>query len=284
MERSLKPAVRGTLLAAVVCGLAAPATSAQSWADFSGSRARTDQDHVDVRVRYGAGILDLRGNDGADLYRFGIRYDQTVFEPVHTFDDGRLTLGVRRADGEGSIKTRSGGRLNLLLSTEVEIQLDIEFGAVQANVDLGGLQLSELNLRTGASESNIEVSRPNPVELGTARIEAGAAEFTATQLGNLHARNIHVDTGVGDVSLDFGGTWQRSAEVDLNVGLGTVELRFPRELGVRLTRSGFLASVDVDGLTKRGESYYSPNWDSADYQVTVDVTAAFGSVRVEWGN
>lgn len=272
------------LAAAGLLSLAGTSSAAaQSWADVNGSRLRTNENGVKVELRYGAGSLDLRAGTGRDLYRFDMRFDRDVFEPVHVYDDEVLRIGVRRTDDDSNMRTRSGGKLELRLSTEVETRLDLQFGAVQAEVDLGGLALTELMLKTGASESRVDISSPNTARIREATFEAGAAEFTATNLGNLNAEQIRVDAGVGEVRLDFGGEWSQNAEVDLNVGLGSVHLTFPRKLGVRLVRSGFLASVDVDGLRKMDDGYYSPNWESADHQVTVDVTAAFGSVRVEWG-
>lgn len=263
--------------------LSTTALSAQSWTDVTGRRAVTGEERLDVQVRYGAGSLDVHAAEGSELYRFDLRFDRTVFEPVHTYEDGVLTVGVRRVERSGSLRTRSGGNLRVALSPEVETDLDMEFGAVEADVDLGGLALTGLAIKTGASESRIDVSRPTTRRVSEATFEAGAAEFTATNLGNLNADRIRIDTGVGDVRVDFGGDWEADATVVLNVGLGSVDLSFPRELGVRLMRAGFLASVDVDGLRRQDDGYFSPNWDSAEHRVTVDVTAAFGSVRVEWG-
>lgn len=269
--------------AGLLVGLMAVPASAQTWGDLNGARLRTTEDALQVQVRYGAGSLELHAEEGTNLYRFDLRYDQDVFEPVHVYDDEVLRIGVRRTEDASNVRTRSGGKLELLLSTEVETHLDMQFGAVQADVDLGGLALAGLMVKTGASESRLDVSRPNTARIREATFEAGAAEFTATNLGNLNAQEIRVDAGVGEVKLDFGGEWNQNADIDLNVGLGSVHLTFPRNLGVRLVRSGFLASVDVDGLDKMDDGYYSPNWESADHRVTVDVTAAFGTVRVEWG-
>jgi hypothetical protein len=35
-------------------------------------------------------------------------------------------------------------------------------------------------------------------------------------------------------------------------------------------------------MVKRGEAYYSPDWDRAAERVSVDIDAAFGSVTVVW--
>jgi len=35
-------------------------------------------------------------------------------------------------------------------------------------------------------------------------------------------------------------------------------------------------------LIKRGDAYYSPDWEEADRKLTIDLDAAFGSVKVVW--
>jgi hypothetical protein len=44
----------------------------------------------------------------------------------------------------------------------------------------------------------------------------------------------------------------------------------------------FLRSLDSEGLVKRGDTCYSLDYDESEYQITVDIDAAFGSIRVEW--
>jgi predicted membrane protein len=113
-------------------------------------------------------------------------------------------------------------------------------------------------------------------------MEVGAAEFTARRIGNLNASALSVSAGVGKVRLELTGQWREDATIDVQMGLGSLELAVPEGLGIRLVRQTFLASLDSEGLVKRGEAYYSTNWDSARRRVTVDVDAAFGSVKVLW--
>ena len=162
------------------------------------------------------------------------------------------------------------------------MELDLEFGAVRADVDLGGLSVTNLELTTGASESRVDISEPNPIPMESASFEVGAADFAARHLGNLNAERIEMDAGVGNIVLDFTGEWQRDANVNVDMGLGALELRFPRGLGVRLIKDTFLTSFDSEGLVKRGDSYYSLDWEDAEYRVTVTVDAAFGSIEVSW--
>ena len=113
-------------------------------------------------------------------------------------------------------------------------------------------------------------------------MEVGAADFLVRNLGNLNTETLNVDAGVGKVILDFSGDWQGNADVSVDMGLGALELRFPEGLGVRLMKDTFLTSLDSEGLVKRGDSFYSLDWESAQYRVTVEVNAAFGSIDVVW--
>ena len=118
--------------------------------------------------------------------------------------------------------------------------------------------------------------------MSRAGMDVGAAEFTVRNLGNLNTQLIEIDAGVGEIELGFGGDWRQNAQVSVDMGLGSLVLRFPRGLGVQLEEDRFLTTLDSEGLIKRGDTYYSLDYDESEYQITVDIDAAFGSIRVEW--
>jgi len=272
------------LAVAAVAALAAPTlASAQSWRDVTMSRQlRGVDDEVHVQVEYGAGRLSVRSVDEGLLYRMNLRFDEDTFEPVAELDGDRLHLGVESIRRSMRVRTHQGGELDLELARGVPMDLDLEFGAVRADIDLGGLSLTDLDLSTGASESIFDVSEPNPERIETASFEVGAAEFEARRLGNLNADRIQIDAGVGALSLGLDGEWRRDAHVSIDMGLGSLELIVPEGLGIRLRKDSFLTSLDSEGLVKRGDVYESVDYDDAEYRVTIDLDAAFGSVTVEW--
>lgn len=276
--------VGGLLVAvALLAGLPAPG-EAQTMRTVTKVRSVTDEKNLEVNVVYGAGTLEIGAGDPDVLYRARIRYDEEVFEPVTESREGHLRLGVRshRDFSLSGLRSHSNGEFDLELAPGLPLDLELEFGAVDAEIDLGGLSITGLEVATGASQTELDFSSPNPVEARTVRIALGAAALTATDLGNLNARRIEVKGGVGDVALGFGGEWRRNAEVGVEMGLGSVRLEFPEELGVRIRKETFLTSFDPEGLTKRGDTYTSPNWDDAERRVTVEVTGALGAVNVRW--
>lgn len=274
--------MRSALVAVSAAALCLPAPgAAQSWREVTMSRQLESNEPVRVDVEYGAGRFIVRSVDEGVLYRMRLRYDEERFEPVSDYARGVLRLGTERVRRSVDFDGHSG-ELELELARGIPMDLDLEFGAVRAEIDLGGLALTDLDLSTGASESVLDVSEPNPSAMRAARFEVGAAEFTARQLGNLNAERIEFDAGVGELTLWLDGRWRRDAAVSIDMGLGALELRIPDGLGVRLRKDSFLTSLDSEGLVKRGDAYYSLDWEDAPRKVTIDLDAAFGSVAVVW--
>lgn len=273
----------GGLAAALLLPASPGPLEAQTWSDFQASRQLQAEDRLTVDVKYGAGRFVVTPGPAGALYQVRLRYDEESYEPVHRYRNGQLEVSVsgesvtrrspfRRGGGEGEMEIRLG--------REVATELKMELGAVQAELDLGGIPLQALSLATGASDTQVRVSEPNPLTLDRASFQVGAAAFRARELGRLNAREIRVDAGVGDVRLSFEDLRQADTRVAVSMGLGSVEIQVPSDAGVRLTRSTFLTSVSAPGLTRRGDAYESDNWGTADRRITIHVDAALGSINV----
>jgi hypothetical protein len=276
------------LLAAVGCsgGHRMPA----AWRTVTAAQETRGERQATVNVQYGAGRFHLVPGTGNELYRMQLRYDENAFTPVREYDAATqtLTLGVKSRHG-GSLSGRRGkGELppsfDLALSPSVPLTLALEMGAVEADADLGGLNLRRASFQTGASSSRLHFSRPNTGQCEELRIEAGAAELRAEQLANSNCARVSFDGGVGDVTLDFSGTWRRSMNANINVGVGSLKLRLPRGVGVSVHLDRFLASFDAAGFEKHGDTYVTSNYDGARTKLEMNVSAAIGGVDVEWIN
>jgi len=282
---------RRALLALVLatgagCG-SADASDAQSWRTVSSSRQKWDEKALDVKVEYGAGRLTVAPADRPLLYQFQMRYDEGQVVPVTEYDreTGKLRLGMESRDRERGLRVnrvRNESRADLHLARDVPMDLRLEFGAGQAELDLGGLSMRRLRVSTGASETRLTFRSANLVQAESVRMEAGAARFEAVGLGNARAERFEFQGGVGETVLDFGGAWDRNATAKVSMGIGALRLRFPRDLGVRIVKDSFLTRFDGSGLVKRGGAYYSRNWESAPNRLTVEVDAALGSIDIDW--
>ncbi|MDP9349831.1 MAG: hypothetical protein M3P24_11940 [Gemmatimonadota bacterium] len=275
-------------LGAGVAGAARPG-EAQSWRTFTSARQLHGQKGLDVAVEYGAGKLTVAPADRAKLYDFRLRYDAAQFTPVSDYDPatGRLRLSVQPRDRKKGARVDgidAESRAQVRLTPEIPTALDLRFGAGEADVDLGGMALRSLRVSTGASETRVSFKTPNRVGATSVEMEAGAASFRATGLGNARAERFEFEGGVGETVLDFGGTWTRSATATIRMGIGSLTLRLPRGVGVRVVKESFMTSFDGEGLVKRDGAFYSRNWDRAPHKLTVNIEAALGSIDVDWIN
>jgi hypothetical protein len=264
---------------------------APAWRTVTATQDLRGEHEVTVNVQYGAGRFHLVPGTGNELYRMQLRYDENTFTPVREYDAATRTLrlGVKGRTG-GRIRVRNRDHnepppsLDLALTPSVPLTLNLEMGAVEADADLGGLNLRRATFRTGASESHLRFSRPNAAPCEELTIEAGAAELHAEQLANSNCARVGFNGGVGDVTLDYSGTWQRSMIANINVGVGSLKLRLPRGVGVSVHLNRFLASFDADGFEKHGDTYVTANYEGARYRLEMNVNASIGGVDVEWIN
>jgi hypothetical protein len=280
---------RALLLAAAIAtvGAAAPTLArAQVWQTLDVSRQLRDSGAVRVHVQYAAGRLTLRAAPQPMLYAMHLRYDEDRTTPLHAFDAaaGTLDIGIKNVSTDWTIRhpdVDDKSQMTLALTPNVPIDLSMSLGATDADVDLGGLTVRALHINSGAADATLNFSSPNLGKIGTATIDVGAADLTARNLGSANAASLVVKGGIGSLDLGFGGTWTGDLDADVQVTLGTITLRVPRDVGVQLTMQRFLTSFDNDGLEKRDGAYYSDNWDTAKYHLRLHVQTVLGGITID---
>ena len=254
---------------------------AQSWRTIEISRQLRDSSMHRVRVDYGAGRFDLRSSDEPNLYMMKLRYDGNSGKPLHSYDAAQRSVRLGADVSFHGFSRDNQGELRLLLSRAVPVDLDLDLGATKARIDLGGLPVRALHLGSGASETEIDFSEPNPTTLMAVDVEVGAAALEMRNLGNANTSLVRVHGGVGSVTLDFGGHWAQNMTVETDLALGKLHLKVPQDVGVLVEVDRVLASFDRGGLVKQGGAYVSTNWGTARYHLRIHSKTVFGAIDVE---
>jgi hypothetical protein len=274
-------------LIALALALAASPAEAQTMRPFATFRQMHGETRLGARLEYGAGSLRIGPGQPAELYRMELSYDEERFVPLSDFDAtrGSVLLGLKAA-GDAGVRVVSRHQLQQVaavsFSPRVELALDLTLGAVDADVELGGLRIRNLDVRTGASKAVVRFSHPNGARCERAGISAGAAEVSLLGLGNSRCDEIEFEGGMGKVLLDFSGAWSSSAKVQVTMAMGELTLRLPRRVGVRLSMNKFLSSFEPAGLVRRGDALVSPNYDRSQQHLDLSLTTAVGGVNLEW--
>ena len=268
----------------MLLAIAVPAFG-QSWKTLDVSRQLRDTTEHSIRVLYPVGRISLRATSDPVIYNMRLRYDEDRMYPIHRYDADthRATLGFE-GDENGwkrPRRTLDECELNLELSDAVPLDLDLELGAAEARLNVGGLAVSRMRVQTGAADARLDFAEMNKTDMRRLDIQLGAAGFVIRNLGNARVSDIRIEGGVGKVDLDFGGRIDRDVSIDANVALGKLWLRLPRDVGIRVELSRVIATFDHPGLHRRGDAYYSDNWDEARVRMRVRAETVFGAVEIE---
>lgn len=262
---------------------ASGAQTSPLWRSVEVSRQLRDSLPQRIRVQYGSGRVDLRGTSEPQLYAMHLRYDELRSIPVHRYDASQRStvLGLeRRAGAPRSGRDREAGELRLSLPRAVPLELELRFGGTEARLDLGGMALTSLRLECGASDAVLAFALPNRARMRELDVSVGAASFSALHLANANADLVRIRGGVGSVDLDFSGTWTRDLLVSTRLAVGKLTIRVPDDVGVRLEVRRVAAGFEHQGLVKRDDAWYSPNFDSARYKLRVRAETVFGQIEI----
>lgn len=291
MKTTMRKLIRSGAVAALLslAGFAPLVAQSGDMYEISARRQIAGVRMLEADIVYAVGKLHVTAAPTGLLYDSKLVYDAEEFEPVRSWSlaegTGKLSLSLTGLDESWNIDEfdeATLGSLKLGLSREVPTALSLAVGAAEVKMDLGGVALSRFVYRTAASATDIHFEAVNPVRMDRLEFAAGAAEFKASELGNARFDFIEFVGAIGDVHLDFTGEWTGSARGDLRMGLGALHLTFPRHLGVRIEKKGFLAPFESGGFEAVDGGFQTANWNSAESQLTLQIRAAFGSIDVDF--
>lgn len=234
-----------------------------------------------VKVEFGAGELDIEAGDPDSLFAGRFRYNVEQWKPSVTYEEGELTIeqgGTKREWGIPTGNTRNEWELEF--SPQIPIEMKIDIGAGAANLDLSGLGLLELNLRMGAGDFQVRFDESNPVEMGDLTLETGAAKLDIRGIGYASPEKATVNGGAGEITLDLTGAWSNSSEVDITAGVGSITLRLPDDVGVRVETDGGLTNVEAGEFRRTDGAYVNDAFGETEVELRIHVTTGVGNLRL----
>ena len=244
---------------------------------------------LDADIRYDIGSLEVAAEKSQSVYSFDLEYDKASYQPDVKYEapgphgDARLSFRLSSTRKIGLHSEHHGNRLRLNLSNAIPLSLDVNTGVGDARLSLTGLKVSRLELQAGVGGSKVSAYEPNPVTCEYIRIKNGVGSMDAIGLGNLNFRELEVEGGVGGASLDLTGQWRQDADIRIQVGVGGVNLKMPRDIGVKVeAEKHFLSGLHLEGFEKRDSYYFSENYDKAKVRVSVRVATGVGGFRITW--
>ena len=159
------------------------------------------------------------------------------------------------------------------------IRLRLTGGAYEGSLDLGGLALTDLYVSDGAASVKVDFSSPNAASMSSLRYETGASTVELLNLANANFASMNFRSGAGTYTLDFGGTLQRDADVDVESGLSTLTIVVPEGTAAVVEISGGLSSVNASGAWATRDSARF-ELEGQGPVLRIDITMGAGTVNL----
>ena len=206
-----------------------------------------------LTISFGAGILTL--SPGAE----------NLVDGTAVYNVEELKPKIQKSGG--SIEIRQGDFKSLPLFENMKnewdlklgdtpLDLTVEAGAYEGNLELGGLALKTLTVKDGASHVDLSFQEPNQTEMSVLRYETGASDVKLTGLANANFSTLTFSGGAGNFTLDFSGELQRDGVVSVGSGLGNLSLIIPEDVDAVVTVESTAVNINHgSGWSQNGQKY-----------------------------
>jgi hypothetical protein len=198
-----------------------------------------DAESVNVDIRMGAGELQVAGG-ASNLLEATFTYNVEELDPEATLSNGNLT--VQDADvrtGIGSLFDLDEYRneWDLRFNEDVPIEMQIDTGAGRSDLSLGNLALTRLDINAGAGDVNLDLGGSQ--SLTRFDYDMGAGETTLDLSGDWQDDlDATISGGVGELILRLPSAV--GVRIDIDAGIGNIDTS-------GLTKDGDIYTNDAYG-------------------------------------
>lgn len=217
---------------------------------------------------------------GADgLVNGSITYNVEQWEPEFTRSNYYYEIKQKSPYNLTGIPTGDiKNNWELGLSTALPIDLTIEGGASENTFDLSGLQLTNLRLVQGASETTLRFNTPNPVLMKNLEFKTGASSAKLYGLGQANFITMNFSCGAGNYTLDFTGQLLRDSTVDIKAGVSNITIIIPQNMNAEIINKGLVSNINTEGIWLVTNETYSSMMDGP--KLTINLDMAVGNVNL----
>lgn len=201
---------------------------------------------ADLELSMSAGKLNLTGG-GASFVSGTVRYNLENQKPTIRRDGSKLVIDQDELRNVLNVGTDVINEWDIRLGN-TPTALQINAGAYEGTLSLGGIPLTRLEINDGASKSDVTFDQPNPESMEVLSYKTGASQVDLTGLANANFREMTFDSGAGDYTLDFSGELKQDASVRITSGVSNIEIVIPDGMRARIEVDGSLNNVTQRGI------------------------------------
>lgn len=217
------------------------------------------------------------------------------FDKYHRGKDLNVNLSLQEKNNESFSQSISNKMFSttkpedniwkVILVEDMPYNLNLTYGIGQAFIDLSGLSVSNLKVKTGSADVNIGylTSMPNVIDMDTMAIKVDLGNVTVRQIDQANVRNIFAEVGFGNMLLDMSEPIKESCNVKASVGAGTLEILIPKDdtpILVKIKKSLLCDVKLTKSFTEKEDNIFvnQAYREKSDESIQFEVDVSFGSI------
>jgi hypothetical protein len=206
-----------------------------------------------LTISFGAGELKLAPGS-ANLVEGTATYNVPDLKPQITTEGAKVE--IKQQDLFKLVEPRGLKSIWDFKLGRSPMDLTINAGAYDGEIELGGLALTGLTVKDGAANVSLSFSKPNTASMTVFRYETGASSVKLAGLANANFSTMIMSSGAGDYSLDFTGDLQRDATITISTGLSNLTLIVPAGTPATVTAETGISNINAgESWTQDGNRY-----------------------------
>ena len=203
----------------------------------------------------------------------------------YRLDNFTRSVTMEQGTKEARVKLEAGGAsVNIRGIGEELFYADIYDKDIR--FDVKGGKNPEIHVFSGLKSRNIadlgdkykwDIDLSDKVEW-TIDFDAGAVKGDF-DLRSIPVRKLTVDIGASQLDIRLSALLEYS-EVEIRAGVSSISLTVPEDTGIKLRNQGALVAKNLteQGLGKKGDHYYSSNYDNAEKKIDILVEMGVGNL------
>ncbi|MBN1292448.1 MAG: DUF4097 family beta strand repeat protein, partial [Candidatus Latescibacteria bacterium] len=230
--------------------------------------------------------------------RVCIEYNKDKYKAYSTYNrsDNRLKVELHKNNLFGdhiyknceSSDCCNGNKKHVKVTIELpgdpDTDIHAKVKAGEIKFTLGDLRVRNFNLRSWAGATTVDFDTPNKIDLDKFIVHCSIGETVLKNLGNAHFRRANINSGIGQLDIDFNGDTCDGAFAKIDLDIGETRIQVPESMGTEISVSRFLFFSNANcpcGFTKRGGTYYTDNFDDFGKKLELHVSCGIGELKID---
>ncbi len=220
-------------------------------------------------------------NPGSEVLANGtITYNVEKWEPEFTRRQNYYQIRQLNPFSVTGIPTNEvENTWDLALTSALPLDLSIEGGASKNVFNFSGMQLTNLSIIQGASDTMINFDVPNPQIMDEFTFTTGASSAEIYGLGHANFKTMIFQAGAGDYTLDFSGILRQDAIVNIQATVSNITLIIPAGMMAEVINEGTVSNINTEGTWLLRDDNYA-TLTEGEFGLTINLDMAVGNVNL----